>query len=91
MVNEPDWYNNPWDHFNEDGSPVNRDILKTLRFKERSASYEMAPICREAADEIERLRASLISIGIINASTNAHYSPDIDRIIREAALTAAKE
>lgn len=35
------------------------DILQTLRFKERSASYEMAPICKRAADEIARLRAAL--------------------------------
>jgi len=46
------------------------DILETLRFKERSTTYEMPHhIFKRAADEIERLRAALQAIAD-DADTN---------------------
>ena len=38
-----------------------------------------------AKTEIERLRAALISIGILNAS-GKNYDPEIDKIIRSIAV-----
>jgi hypothetical protein len=58
-------------------------IVETLRFKERSASYEMAPICKQAADEIERLRLWIRRIDNINDDP-AHFSKEIDDACRDA-------
>lgn len=60
------------------------------RIREEAADAEeygadLAAKClREAADEIERLLAALVSIGILNAS-GGRPDPEIDKIVREVA------
>lgn len=62
------------------------DIVERLRFDsarcEATFSKGVATNIDEATAEIERLRACLVSIGILNAS-GGHYDPDIDKVIRE--------
>ena len=45
MVNEPDWYNNPWDHFGPNGEPLRGG-------KMISNDLQAMAMCRELADEI---------------------------------------
>lgn len=39
-----------------------RDLVETLRFMSHSMSLATAPVCKEAADEIERLRDATPSV-----------------------------
>lgn len=54
------------------------DIVNVIR-------AERADERRQCVAEIERLRAALVSIGILNAS-GGHYDIEIDKVIREAAV-----
>jgi hypothetical protein len=65
------------------------DIVERLRFMEHSASMAAAPVIKEAADEIERLREAIQRIDGINDNP-AIYNPDIEAVVRTIYKRAGK-